>query len=158
MDGENDDIVEDVHGLGVGTARELIDGLGELGRAEDFGRVQAAVDPDHGLAFGGEGVSLSVGQAFGMGQLLRNALVLREQLVVRGRSDDRHQLVATFRGLADDLGGDAIGGGIDLLHVLGELGVVRQAVVVADGEPVNVLGGGDPGLLGLDGGARHEQA
>ena len=51
VDGEDDEVVQETQRLLVGAAHQLIDGLGQLLRAEDFGRVQAAVDPHHRLAF-----------------------------------------------------------------------------------------------------------
>jgi hypothetical protein len=43
--GENDDVVQDASRLLVVAAHEIVDGGNELVRAEDFGRVQPAVDP-----------------------------------------------------------------------------------------------------------------
>ena len=51
VDEEDDALVEESHRLGVGAADHLVDHLGELLRAERFGRVQAAVDPDDRFAF-----------------------------------------------------------------------------------------------------------
>ena len=51
MHGQDDQIVQEARRLGVGAGDELIHGLDQLMRAEDFSRVQPAVDPDHALAF-----------------------------------------------------------------------------------------------------------
>ena len=118
--------------LFVVLAGELVDGLDQLLRAEHFGGVQAAVDPDHRLAFLGERARRVVGEALGLRQAARDLLVAIELLEVLGRGDDRHQLIAALGGLADRLDDHAIGFGIELLHVLGELGVVREHVVGAD--------------------------
>ena len=59
------DVAQDAHRLFVGLARELVDGLDQLLRAEHFGGVQAAVDPDHRLAFLGQRARLIVGEALG---------------------------------------------------------------------------------------------
>ena len=53
-DGEEDDVVQNAERLGVVAADHLPDQLDQVLRADDFGGVQAAVDPDDGLAFGGE--------------------------------------------------------------------------------------------------------
>ena len=50
----------------VVAAHHLVDRLDQLLRAEHLGRVQAAVDPDDGLAFLGERARLVVGQPLGM--------------------------------------------------------------------------------------------
>ena len=62
----------------VGAAHELIDGLDQLMRADDFGRVQAAVDPDDRLAFLRQRARLLLGEAAGAVQLLRDLLVAIE--------------------------------------------------------------------------------
>jgi hypothetical protein len=56
-DAEDDVVVEETEGFGVGEGVELVDGFDELLRADGFAGVEAAVDPDDGLAFFGEGVS-----------------------------------------------------------------------------------------------------
>ena len=61
MDAENDDVLKDAHGFGVGSAGELPDGLDELVGADGFGGMETAIDPDDGFAFGGEGTSLFFG-------------------------------------------------------------------------------------------------
>ena len=51
--------------LGVVAADQLVDRLDQLLRAEHFGGVQAAVDPDDRLAFLRQRARLIVGQPFG---------------------------------------------------------------------------------------------
>ena len=59
---QDDEVVQEAHRLGVGAADQLIDRLDQLVRAEHFGRVQAAVDPDDRLAFLRQRARLIVGQ------------------------------------------------------------------------------------------------
>ena len=54
LDVELDGVVEEAHGLRVGAADHLVDLLHELLRADGLGGVEAAVDPDDGLAVAGE--------------------------------------------------------------------------------------------------------
>ena len=67
-DAEGDVVVEEAEGFGVGEGVELVDGLDELLGADSFGGVEAAVDPDDGAAFFGEGVGLVIGEIFGVGE------------------------------------------------------------------------------------------
>ena len=113
-------------------ANELIDRLHQLLRAEHLGGVKAAVDPDDRLAVARELARLVVGQALGQRQAAGDVLVFLQVLVVLGRGDDRHQLIAALGGLADALDGHAVGLGVELAEELGELGVVGQHVVGAD--------------------------
>ena len=106
---QDDDVVQNPHRLVVGAADHLVDHLAELLRAERFGGVQAAVDPDDGLALFRERAGLVVGQALGEREPARDLLVAREVLVVLGRRHDRHQLVAALGGLADRLQHHAVG-------------------------------------------------
>ena len=66
VDGEDDHVAQEPHRLGIGLADQLIDGFGQLLRAEHFGGVEAAVDPDHGLAVAGEGARLVFGEALSL--------------------------------------------------------------------------------------------
>src|SRR5207247_891120 len=50
--------VEKAHRLFIGAADHLINHLAELLSAENFARVQAAIDPDHGLALFGQSARL----------------------------------------------------------------------------------------------------
>jgi hypothetical protein len=77
--------------------------------------------------------------------------------VILRRRDDRHQLIAPFRGLADRLGDHAIGFGIELLHELDELGVVREDVISADLVAEELLWSGDPWCRRLGRRARDTQ-
>ncbi len=150
--GQDDHIPEDAHRLLVGLAGELVDGLDQLLGAEHLGGVQAAVDPDHGLAFLRERTRLVVGQALGVGQPPGDLAVAVQLLEVLGRRDDRHQLVAALGGLADALHDHAIGLGVQLAHVLGELRVVGQHVVGANLVAEELLRRRD-----LEGCRRHER-
>ena len=141
---QDDHVAEDAHRLLIGLAGELVDGLDELLGAEHLGGVQAAVDPDHGLAFLRQRARLLVGQALGLGQPARDLAVAVQLLEVLGRRDDRHQLVAALGGLADALDDHPVGLRIELAHVLGELRVVRQHVVGANLVAEELLGCGDP--------------
>ena len=76
--GDDDHVAQDAGGLFVVPAHELVDGLDQLVRADHFGGVQAAVDPDHRLAFLGQRARLLVGHAAGAVQLLRDLLVAIE--------------------------------------------------------------------------------
>ncbi len=79
---QDDRVVEKAHRLLVGTADHLVDHLRELLRAQRFGRVQPAVDPDDCLAFLRERSRLLVVQAFGQRKTAGDLLVMREPLVV----------------------------------------------------------------------------
>ena len=136
--------LQDPQRLLVGLAGELVDRLGELLGAEYLGGVEAAVDPDHRLAFAGQRPGLIVGEPLGQRQLPRDVPVAIELLEVLGRADDRHQLVAALGGLADRLDDHAVGFLVDEPHELGELGVVRQDVVGADWMAEERFGRGDP--------------
>ena len=145
---EDDDVLQDALRLFVVLADELVDGFDQLLRAQHFAGVQAAVDPDHGLAFLGQRLGLVVGQALGLREPARDLLVAFQLLEVLGRGDDRHQLVAAFGGLADRLHRHAIRFGVELAHVLRELGVVRELVIGADYVTEKLFRGGDPGRGG----------
>ena len=129
---QHDVVVQDPHRLGIGLAVQAVDRLDQLLRAEHFGGVQAAVDPDDGLAVLRELPRLIVGEAVGERQLAVHLLELRERLVVLGRRDDGGQLGPAFFRLADLHDRHAVGLLVELLQVLDVLRVVDQAVVVAD--------------------------
>ena len=65
---EDDVVVEEAQGLGIGLGVELVDGLDELLGADGLGGVKAAVDPDDGFAFFGERLGLVVGETLGAGR------------------------------------------------------------------------------------------
>ena len=69
LDVEQDHVVEEAHGLGVGAADHLVDHLHELLRADRFAGVQAAIDPDDRLALAGQRAGLLFGEPFGVRQL-----------------------------------------------------------------------------------------
>ena len=143
--GEDDHVAQDAQRLVIGLADELKDGLGELLGAQHLGGVEAAVDPDHGLALAGQGAGGVVGEAVGQRQLARNLPVAVELLEVLGRRDDGHQLITAFGRLADGLHHHAVGLGVELAQVLRELRVVGQHVIGADWVAEELLGRGDPG-------------
>ena len=66
---EDDDVVQDPQRLRIGLRVQPVDRLDQLLRAEHFGRVQAAVDPDDGLAVARELTRLLVGQTLGEREL-----------------------------------------------------------------------------------------
>ncbi len=70
MHGEDDVVAQDAHRLFVVARDELVGGLDELVRAEYFGGVQAAVEPDHRLAFLRERMRLLVSDALGQREAL----------------------------------------------------------------------------------------
>ena len=130
--GEDDVILEDALRLVVVAREELVGRLDQLVRAEDFRRVQTAVEPNDRLAFLRQRVGLLVRQVFALRQLHRDVPVLLEQLEVGRIGDDRRHLGTTFTRLADFDRLHAVGLAVDLLPVREELVVVRQPVVVAD--------------------------
>ncbi len=82
MHKQNDHVVQYPQRFLVIAADHLVDHLAQLLRAERFGGVQAAVNPDHGLAFLREGARLFIGQVFGQRQATRDLFVAREVLVI----------------------------------------------------------------------------
>ena len=62
---QDDVVVQDPQRLGIGLAVQPVNRLDQLLRAEHLGRVQAAVDPDDGLAVARELPRLLVGEAVG---------------------------------------------------------------------------------------------
>ena len=153
LDAEHDHVVEEAHGLLIGAADHLVDPFHDLLRADGLGGVQAAIDPDDGLALFGQRARLLLADAFGEGELARDLLVLRQIPDVLRRRDDGHPLVAAFLGLADALQLHARAFGGELLPVGFELGVVGDHVVVAQVEAEGFFRGGDAG-----GGLRVQQA
>ena len=148
-DEQRDVVVEEAHRFGVGAGVELVDGLDELGLADGLRGMQAAVDPDDGLAFFGERVGLVFRKAFGMGELGGDLLVVVEFGNVLGRGDDDHVLAAAFSGGPDVDQLHAVGLGGELLEVGGDLVVVGQHVVVAHVEADDLFGCGDVGAGSL---------
>ena len=67
-DAEDDVVVEEAKGFGIGEGVELVDGLDELLGSYGFAGVEAAVDPDDGFAFFGESVSFGVGEILCAGE------------------------------------------------------------------------------------------
>ena len=152
---QEDIVVEDAQRLRIAAAEEVV-GLGEEGLGgDDFVGVQAAIDPDDGLAFGGEGVRLIVGEAFGAGEALGDFFVARQVFEIGRRGDDGHDDGAAFGGLADLFELDAVGLGGDLVPVVEQLGVVGEEVIVAGGVGAED-GRGDFGL-GERGGCGEER-
>ena len=68
VDEEDDALVEEPQRLGVRPADHLVDHLGELLRAERFGRVQSSVDPDDRFPFSRERPRLVFADAVGKRQ------------------------------------------------------------------------------------------
>ena len=120
------------HEIDVGAAHHLPDVFEQLLRAERFGCVEPAVNPDDGLAFLGERTRLFVAQSLGVREPRRDLLVARELLVVLRRGHDRHQLRAALGRLADGLDDDARRLFGELLPVGRDLLVVGEEVVVAE--------------------------
>ena len=143
MHGDDDHVAQDAVGLFVVPADQLIDGLDQLVRADDLGRVQAAVDPDDRLAFLRQRPRLLLAEAAGLVQLLRDLLVAIELREILGRGDDRGQVRAAFFGLADLDDLHPRGFLVELLPVGLELIVGGELVVVADVEAEMLLGGGN---------------
>ena len=134
------------HRLLVVAARHLIDHLAELLRAEHFGGVEAAVDPDDGLSLLRERARLRVRQPLGVREARRDLLVARQLLVVLGRRHDRHELRASLGRLAHLLDHDPRRFLRQLSPVRGDLDVVREEVVVAEVGAELFLGCRDVGL------------
>ncbi len=98
---QDDHVVQDALGLGVLGRQPFIQGGDQgLGR-HGFGGVQAAVDPHHGLALGGQGAGLVLADALGLGQAPRDLLIAVDVRQVLRRGNDREVLRPPFGGLAD---------------------------------------------------------
>ena len=143
MGEEDDALVEDAERLGVGAAGEIPERLDELVGTEGFGGVEAAVDPDDGAAFGGEGAGLVLGETLGAREALGDGAVVLELREVGGGGADDHPLGATFLGFSDIDEAEAIGGGGECFEIRLGLRVGRQVVVVADGEAEMLLRRGE---------------
>ena len=149
-DGEQDVVLEKAHRLGIGLGVHFIDGLKICCEPDGLGGVQASVDPDDGLAFGGERMGLLVGEhlVFGRevargGELVGDITVVVELLEILGRGDNSHPLAAALGGLAHLHQLHAVGFTGELLPVLLQLHIVCEVVVVANVEPESFLGSGD---------------
>ncbi|MNS72220.1 hypothetical protein D3C72_1056220 [compost metagenome] len=129
---QDDGVVQDAQGLGVFRRQPFMHG-GDQGLGRDgLGRVQTAVDPDHGLALGGHGAGLFLVDTLGLGQTTRDLLIAVQVGQVLRRRDDGDILGAALGRLAD----------LDQLHpvrLAGQglqigfpLGVVDQVVVGPD--------------------------
>ena len=140
---QDDGVVQDAQGLGVFRRQPFMHG-GDQGLGRDgLGRVQTAVDPDHGLALGGHGAGLFFGDAFSLGEATRDLLIAVQVGQVLRRRDDGDILGAALGRLAD----------LDQLHpvrLAGQglqigfpLGVVDQVVVGADRVAEGFLRRGD---------------
>jgi hypothetical protein len=84
MNGQDDQIVQEPHRLGVGPRNKLINRFDELMRAEHLRCVQSAVEPDNAFPFFGERSSLLVGQPLCSRQPPRNLFVAFQPLMVLG--------------------------------------------------------------------------
>ncbi len=132
---QHDDVTQNPRRLVVGARDELVDRLDELLGAEHLGGVQAAIDPDHGLALAGERAGLVVGEPAGARQAARDLLVAIETREVLGRRDDRHELRPVERRAPDLDHLHAVGLAIELAPVRRRLLVVGEEVVIADVVP-----------------------
>ena len=153
---ENDAVVQDALRLGVGPARELPERLDELLRAQHFGGVQSAVDPDDDLAFARQARAVAESTPSRLRESARDVLVAREIAVIGRARDDRHDLRTSLFRHADGVEHDAVALAGHLREVLMQLGVVRQHVVGADLVPEERFGRGDARLR-IGGGGRQER-
>ena len=80
--GENDNIVQNSHGLGIVARHHLVHKFHQLMCAQNFGSVQSAVNPHHCFAFVGQPPGFIVGESFSQRQFPSYFLVARELLVV----------------------------------------------------------------------------
>ena len=150
------DVVQDAQRLLIGAGEHLVVGLDQLIGAEDFGRMQSAVNPDHRLSFLGERLGLSFAD-FGVGELLGDLAEPGELLdVLRARHDHR-QLRASFSGHPHRVEFRARRFLGNLLPIAHELGVVRQPVIVADVVPKVFLRRGNLALSRNAGWGREER-
>ena len=94
--------------------------------------MKPAIDPDDGLALGGERAGLIVSEPLGQRETTRDVLIAIELVQILRRRDDGHPLDTAFFGAADINQLHAIRFTIELLPVLLELRVRSQEVVVAD--------------------------
>ncbi len=145
LDIELDAIVEQAHGLGVGTADHLVDHFHELLRTDGFGGVQAAIDPDHGLTLARQRVGLGLADTFGQGELAGDLAVMVQVADIRRRRNDGHVLAPAFGGGADIHQLHAIGFSGQLFPIGFQLGVIGHLVIVADVEAERLLGRSDAG-------------
>ena len=129
---ERDAVVEEALRLVVGAAHHLVDHLAELLRTDCFGGVEPAVDPDHRLAFFGEGTGLVVGEPVGQRETPGDFLQPRDVLPVLRRRDDCHVMRPALGGLADFNHVNPVRLPFELQPVFGDLLVVGEKVVVAE--------------------------
>ncbi len=146
VDEEDDDVVQDPHRLRIGAAHHLVDHLAELLRAEHFGGVQPAVDPDDGLALARQRSRRVVRESLGEREPHGDLPVALEIAVILRRRHDRHEVRPALGRLADLLDDHAIGLRVQLAPVRRDLLVVGQEVVVAEVVPEFFLRSGDPAL------------
>ena len=147
--GEEDDVVEEAHRLGVVAADHLPHQFHELLDAEDLVRMEAAVDPDDGLALGGQRAGLFLADALGLGEPAGDLPVALEVGPVGGGGDGRHPLIAPFRGLADGLQRHAVRLLGEEVPVVGEALVVDELVVGAEAVAELLFRGGELGGGGV---------
>ncbi len=129
---QDDHVVQDAPGLGVLGRQPFIEGGDQgLGR-HGFCGVQTAVDPDHGLALGGQGASLGFADALGLGQPARDLLIAVDVRQVLRRGNDRQILRPPLGRFADlqQLHPVRLPG--QCLQIAFELAVGDQAIVGAD--------------------------
>ena len=98
---EDDHVVQKAQRLGVGPRVHLIDELHQLLGPEDFGGVEAPVDPDDRLTLLGELAGFALRDIGSQRQAPRDLLVPVEVPVVVGRRNDRHVHRPALLGGAD---------------------------------------------------------
>ena len=111
-------VVQDPQCFRIGFRVEPVDRLNQLLRAQHLGGVQAAVDPDHGLAVARELPRLLVGEPVGERQLAVRFLDERQLPMVLRRRDDRGDLGPALFRLADVHDHHALGLRVHLLEVV----------------------------------------
>ena len=94
MDEQDDHVVEDAERLRVVGGDELVERLDQRLGAEHFAGVQAAVDPDDGLALGGQLAGLGLVDALGQREPAGDVPVVVELVVVGRRRDDAQRAAA----------------------------------------------------------------
>ncbi len=100
---EQDNVVQEPHGLLVGPADHLVHPLHELMRTEHLGGMQATVDPDDGLTLPRQAACFFFRHALCQREPPGYFLVPTEiRVIIRG-GDDRHQLRAPLRGASNFL-------------------------------------------------------
>ena len=154
---EDDRVTQEALRFVVGAAHDLPRGLDQLLCAEHFGGVQAAIDPDDGLAFVRQAARFGLGDAFGTREPCTDLAIAILVPQILGRRDDRHDLRAPFFGQPDRIEFHPVRLAREALEVLVELGVIGQLIVGADPVPEELLRRGQPRLGAGDRGGERDQ-